>query len=164
MTLYYVDPAATGEADGSSWTDAWVSIQTALDTATSGDTTYCRGTENPSVTLDVNTNSGTSQARITFVGCNAGGTEDGTYYKIDWGANDVDGLTFDKNFITFRNFEITNTVASSTKWGVTSIGYATSTYISFSNCFFVNRFGRPNRRTIVAPLCVPRTSDNPRFF
>ena len=82
-STYYVDPAATGAADGSSWTDAWTSLQTAADTATAGDIIYCRGTQTLAAAIDIDTNNGTASAPIKVIGCNASGAVDGTRFTLN---------------------------------------------------------------------------------
>ena len=44
MTTRYVDPTASGSNNGTSWTHAWTTMQSAYDTAVAGDQVYCRGT------------------------------------------------------------------------------------------------------------------------
>jgi len=84
MTTYYVDPAAGGANNGTSWTNAWTTIQTAFDTAVAGDIVYCRGTETLAAKIDVDTNTGAyNTGMIKFIGCNASGTVDGTRYVLD---------------------------------------------------------------------------------
>lgn len=85
MTTYYVDPAATGANDGSSWTDAWTNVQSAFDTAsTGGDIVYCRGTQTLTASIDIDTNAGdTTNGYIKFIGCNASGVVDGTKFVLD---------------------------------------------------------------------------------
>lgn len=79
MTDWYVDPAAAGLNNGSSWTDAFTMLQAAIDTtsgAVAGDTIYCRGTLTISGT-PMNTTSvvsGAYLAPLRIVGCNAAGT------------------------------------------------------------------------------------------
>ena len=84
MSIYYVDPSASGANDGSSWTDAWTDIQTAADTAVAGDTIYCRGTQTLTAPIDFDTNSGNIvSGYISFIGCNASGVNDGTRFCLD---------------------------------------------------------------------------------
>lgn len=80
---HYVDPAATGANDGTSWGDAWITIQSAFDNVAAGETVYCRGTETLSATIDIDTTAGTSSNWISFIGMNASGVEDGTQYTLD---------------------------------------------------------------------------------
>lgn len=109
MTTYYVDPAASGDNDGTSWTDAWATLQSAADTATAGDVVYCRGTQSISARIDFDTNSGTYDGGyIKFVGCNSGGTVDGTQFVLDGGNNNIDGIYLNgRSYIWLENFKIT---------------------------------------------------------
>lgn len=84
MTTYYVDPAAAGDDDGTSWTDAWPSLQTAADTAVAGDIVYCRGTQTLAAAIDFDTKAGTAAGGyIKFIGCNSSGNNDGTRFVLD---------------------------------------------------------------------------------
>lgn len=83
MATHYVDPAASGTNDGTSWTDAWTDFQSALDTAVAGDTVYMRGTQTLTAVLDVDTNNGSAGSWIKFIGCNAAGVADGTRFVLD---------------------------------------------------------------------------------
>lgn len=86
MATYYVDPAAGGANDGSDWTNAWVDVQTAFDTAVAGDIVYCRGTQDISTTaiVDVDVAGGdTVTGHIHFIGCDAGGTARAGQFTID---------------------------------------------------------------------------------
>ena len=114
MTDYYVDPDASGANDGSSWTDAWTTIQSAFDAASAGDTVYCaHGTgddETPANTIDIDTNSGSiASGYIKFVGVNSSHTEDGTRYVID-GSSLASGneilATTGEDYIWLENFEL----------------------------------------------------------
>ena len=122
MANYYVDPAATGAADGSSWTDAWTSLQTAADTATAGDTVYCRGTQTLAAAIDFDTNSGSSGSMIKFVGCNAAGSVDGTQFILDGNSTAANCINGDVDFVWLENIKLTN----ATSHGVTYSTYTTS--------------------------------------
>lgn len=107
MANRYVDPAATGANNGTSWTDAWTTIQTAADTAVKGDIVYCRGTEVLAASIDWDTNAGDADQWIQFVGCNAAGTEDGTPYKMDGNNAAVNAMNITvTNHLMFRNFHL----------------------------------------------------------
>ena len=81
---FYVDPDAGGGETGADWTNAWLTLQTALDTAVSGEIIYCRNTETLGAPLDVDTNSGgLTNGVIKIIGCNAAGNIDGTRFVID---------------------------------------------------------------------------------
>ncbi len=111
MTDYYVDPAASGLNDGTSWTNAWAGIQNAVDGANgtapaAGDTVYCRGTEVLTIQIDIDGNSGNSNNRITWIGCNSSGNVDGTQYVLD-GNNDPAVLNLfyvNKSYYDWENF------------------------------------------------------------
>ena len=82
-TTYYCDPAATGLNDGTSWTDAWVSIASYWTAAVAGDTCKARGTQTLAATLGAPANSGTTNLPIFVIGCNASGVADGTQFVLD---------------------------------------------------------------------------------
>jgi hypothetical protein len=108
---FYVDPAATGGATGADWTNAWVTLQTALDTAVAGEIIYARGTEVITAALDVDTNAGSNAAgHIKIIGCNAAGNRDGTRFVVNANNNDIHGITLASNMtmIWFENIEVKN--------------------------------------------------------
>ncbi len=135
---FYVDPAAGGLGDGSSWINAWTSIQTAFDTAVAGEIVYCRGTQTfaDATTIDVDTQSGTNAAGwIRFIGCNAAGNRDGTRFVIDVNSQACNGLTFNgtADMVWLENFEIKNAGAGGdSKSGIVSIT------ASSVGCVFIN--------------------------
>lgn len=102
---YYVDPEATGDNDGTSWDNAWTALQSAATNAAAGDIVYCRGTETIAAEIDFAA-SGTYDAYIKFIGCNAAGANDGTFYEINGGDADINGLDIDGDYIWFENFKI----------------------------------------------------------
>jgi hypothetical protein len=108
MTIHYVDPAATGANNGTSWTNAWTTLQTAADTATAGDTVYCRGTQNISAAIDFDTNSGTYDGGyIKFIGCNASGNNDGTRFTLKRTSNTIDGIYANAvHFVWLENISV----------------------------------------------------------
>lgn len=110
MTTYYVDPAASGSNDGTSWTDAWTNVQSAFDTATAGDKVYCRGTQTLTVSIDMDTNSGSTTAPIEFVGCNASGNVDGTLFVLDGNSAATNCLNAGTNidYINISHFQLKN--------------------------------------------------------
>lgn len=134
MATHYVDPAATGNDDGTSWTDAWDTLQEAADAAAAGDTVYCRGTETLAAPVDFDTNSGSLAAGyIKFIGCNAGGTVDGTYFVLDGNsaaANCIRGVTTAQIYLWFENIEFKNATAD----GIA--GIAGDDHWMFINCSF----------------------------
>lgn len=53
MTIYYVDSAATGANDGTSWTNAWTSLDSAFtNVTTAGDVIYISHTHNEQLAAD----------------------------------------------------------------------------------------------------------------
>lgn len=117
MTTYYVDPAAAGSNNGSDWTNAWTSLQSAADAAAAGDIVYCRGTQTLSgAAIDFDTNAGTHAAGwIKFIGCNASGNVDGTRFIIDanGGSHHCTNFTNAADMIWIENIEVKNTGAGS---------------------------------------------------
>ncbi|UCH14578.1 MAG: T9SS type A sorting domain-containing protein [Bacteroidales bacterium] len=66
-TRYYVNWAAFGNNDGSSWTDALISIKTAIDSASAGDTIFVSAGFYPaSASLDKNEYIGLKQGVVIF--------------------------------------------------------------------------------------------------
>ena len=131
---YYVDPAAAGTNDGSSWTNAWTSLQTAADTAVAGEVVYCRGTQVLSVAIDFDTNAGTNAGGyIQFIGCNASGNRDGTRFVVDCNNAGIHGivLTTTADMVWFENIEVHST------GGTSKNGFFLSSSSS-TGCVFVN--------------------------
>lgn len=139
-TDYYVDPAATGSNDGSSWTNAWKNPQSAFDTVTAGNTCYMRGTytyTSSTATIDIDTNSGgNSTGYIKFIGCNSSGNVDGTRFVFDINNQLVNGITVVANYqmIWFQNIEVKR--AGTGKSGI-FVGNPTAGWV-FINCSFNN--------------------------
>lgn len=108
MTDYYVDPAATGLNNGTSWTNAWTSIGSAFTGTSAGDTIFCRGTETLSSSLILNIGGSTAAGWLKFLGCNSSGVVDGTTYKIDGNSTATDGLVLQTaaKYCWFENIEI----------------------------------------------------------
>jgi len=117
MSTYYVDPAAGGANNGTSWADAWADFQSAVDAAAAGDTVYCRGTQTlSSVINDTSLNSGdTTSGHIKFVGCDAGGTARAGQFTLD-GNNAVTrclDMQSGVQRISFENFTFKRTTSAS---------------------------------------------------
>lgn len=136
---YYVDPAAGGADDGTSWGDAWTTLQRAIDGTdgtqpVAGDIVYCRGTETLGAAADVDGNSGSAIAGvIKFVGCNAGGSVDGTRYVMDANATAASCLSsWSAGYLYFENFELKNATGSGLDM---SVGGDNNIFV---NCSFNN--------------------------
>jgi hypothetical protein len=87
MAIYYVRPTNgdDGANDGLSFANAFQTTQKAADTATAGDEVrLCNeATETPSAAIDFDTNSGTTDSEIVFVGADSSGNPLTTgYYTI----------------------------------------------------------------------------------
>jgi parallel beta-helix repeat protein len=142
-STYYVDPAAGGSNNGSSWTDAWTSIQSAFDTATAGDVVYCKGTQTTAATLDIDTQQGSNAAGyVKYVGCNSLGNVDGTRFVIDVNNTAVHGITVGNyDMYWFENFEIKNAGAGGDSKDGVNFAASTATGWTFINCSFHNCSG-----------------------
>ena len=144
MATYYVDPAATGDNDGTTWANAWETFQRAIDGTggtqpTAGDVILCRGTETVSSQIDSDGNSGTvAGGFVTYRGVNSSGTNDGTRFVLDANDNAIDILKLSADHIRFENLELHNTSEASGQNGVVSAGYANSDNIQFINCYIHN--------------------------
>jgi hypothetical protein len=127
-TTYYVDPAATGAGTGLNWTDAWVSIQSAMAApVTVDDTVLCRGTQ-VLTTAMIPGVSGTVGNYIKYVGVNAAGVNDGTTFKLNGNsaaANCINQST-GRDYLYFENIEV---------YGATGVGWSWGTGISGYNIF-----------------------------
>ena len=134
MPTYYVDPGAGGSDDGTDWTNAWTTLQRAVDGTNgtqpvAGDTVYCRGTETMTVLCDVDVIFGTTASgHIKFIGCAAGGSVDGTRYVMDANSAAVNCIYVDADLAWFENFEFKNATAA----GVD--GASTADFDVFINC------------------------------
>ncbi len=134
MADRYVDPAATGDDDGSSWANAWTDMQSAATAAAAGDTVYCRGTQTLTSTITVANAGSASTGYIRFVGCNASGSVDGTRFKLN--GNSAAGDVFSlgtKDFIWLENLECYSGTANGIAMGGTG-----QNYLVFINCMCRN--------------------------
>lgn len=138
MSTYYVDPAATGAADGSSWADAWTDLQIAVDTAVAGGIIYCRGIQTLTTQIDIDTNSGNyTSGYIKIIGCNESGDNDGTRFVLDGNSAATFCLNFSgREYIILENIECKN----ATSHGIDD-GSSANNYIYFINCSFHDNGG-----------------------
>lgn len=143
MAEYYVDPTATGNDDGTTQTDAWTSLQRAIDGTNgtqpvAGDSVRCRGTETVSARTDSDGNSGDlTSGYIDYIGVNSSWVEDGTPYTLDADNNSIDVINLVSDQIRWRNFRFTNTSGSGND-AVNVSGYAGCYDNEFINCDFDN--------------------------
>ena len=79
----YVDPAASGDGSGDSWTNAKTTLQSAVDLCEADTLILARGTETISTAVAFDTKNGSSSSMIVVRGCNAAGEVDGTMYVLD---------------------------------------------------------------------------------
>jgi hypothetical protein len=150
-TWVYTTPDTSTTTDGGitwtcrnpdSWAEALPSLQGAFDRIAAGETCYCRGTEQPSVSLDVDqSNEGTDQNPISIVGCNASGNEDGTCYEVDatsvTGSAILDNVAGSGDYWVWRNIRVHG--ASSHGWNVGNNG--NTGYNKWVNCESDNNSG-----------------------
>jgi hypothetical protein len=112
-STWYVYPGATGMNNGTTTTDAWVSLASAMAAGTpvaAGDTVYCRGVQTLTnyILLAV---AGTAAAGlIKYIGVNAAWADDGTRYELT-GSNNAGGTSVSlsmasKAYIQLKNFYI----------------------------------------------------------
>ena len=136
MANWYVDPAAVGTNAGTSWVNAFTSLQGFFNTAYAiADFCYCRGTEQPTTALDMIA----THAGVFIIGCNSSGVEDGTQYVIDaanissWGAYNV-ALQVQIS-VYLNNIEIKN----SAKTAIQTI--TNGTILTAKNCYIHDNIG-----------------------
>lgn len=162
MTTYYVDPAAAGANDGTSWTDAWTTIQTAFDTAVAGDVVYCRGTQTfgSATPLDIDTNSGTNAAgHIKFIGCNASGNRDGSRFVVDANSQACGGIHINgSSLVWLENIEVKNCGGSSKDGFYADTGQGLGCV--FINCSSHNNSGAGFNLRWLGPLLMIRCTSH----
>lgn len=161
-TYYVSHHASASDANGgtNATTDAWATIQKGLDTVTAGNTlAICADSAYAqTVTVDVDTNSGTPSSPIVITGAASDGTIDGTRASI----TNTTGIalfsfTSAARFLEFRNMSISkgwgNTVVFSqpkdcvfenidyeaSSSGVRLIRYADSVFVK--NCLMTDTSG-----------------------
>lgn len=125
MATYYVDPAATGLNDGSSWTDAFTDIQSAFDLTAlaAGDVVYCRGTQSVLTPRAMSKSGDITSGLIRFIGCNASGENDGTRFVLDGTGGSGNGINIAASYLWFENFEIRNFTDNALSRSGTSSGF-----------------------------------------
>lgn len=134
MATYYVDPAATGANDGSSWIDAWTSLQSATLVAVASDIVKCRGTQTLTSAITVNTNNGGfTTGYIKYIGCNANGNIDGTRFILDADSTAINCLILYKSYHWFENIECRNAIND----GINILSGGANT-LFFNNLFTLN--------------------------
>lgn len=137
MATYYVDPAATGLNDGSSWENAFTSLQTPATTAVASDIVYCRGTQQLSTGILLQASGHTISGLINFIGCNASGVDDGTRFVLDGNSVATNCLLSDGgSYSRFANFEIKGATANGVD-DATSDSFT----VTFINCKFHSNGG-----------------------
>lgn len=147
MTIYYLDPDASGNDDGTTQANAWSTLQRAIDGAggtqpAAGDIIHCRhGTgndETPSAKIDFDGNVGNqTNGWIQFIGLNSSWIDDGTRYIIE-GSSVAAGpvwefLNAGNNFLYFKNFELNNAAEDALGQGASY-----PEIMIFDNCIFDN--------------------------
>jgi len=137
-TKYANFDLATGNNDGSDWTNAWKTMADAIAGTNSappaaGDTVYCKGTDTLAAGCVLNL-VGTEISYIRWIGVNASGTNDGTRATLDCNGGNFPALQFNAAYCnSFDNFRFTGSVTN----GVAS-GVGASYYLVFNNCSFDN--------------------------
>jgi hypothetical protein len=141
MATYYLDPAAGGSDDGTDWTNAWTTLQRAIDGTdgtqpAAGDTCLCRGTEIVSTQIEWDGASGNvTSGYIKFTGVNSSGVEDGTKFELDGNGGSMNIIRINvPDFVMVSNFEIHN----NTNAGIAIQGYSHSDFWIFNNCHLHN--------------------------
>ena len=109
---WYVDPAAVGANNGTSWTNAWTSMATAFTTPVAGDIVYCRGTQVISGGLTTSQAGSLTAGWIRFIGCNSAGNKDGTKFIINANSNSILAVNVNTSMQWFENIMVENTIGA----------------------------------------------------
>lgn len=115
MTTYYADPTATGNDDGTTQTDAWTTLQRAIDGTdgiqpTAGDTVLCKANgstadETLAATIDFDGSIGSyASGPVIFRGVNSSWVDDDTRYLINCNSQSI-GINFAQRFCNVENME-----------------------------------------------------------
>lgn len=129
----YVDPAATGANDGTSWTDAYTDFESAVAVTGAGDTIHCRGTQTLSSAIDGEVTGSSDAAynnRAYVIGYNSSGVEDGTQFVLDGNSSATNCMTNFRGYWVFRNIKFTGATGD----GLALTASCQST--TFFNCSF----------------------------
>jgi len=156
MTTYYVDPAAAGDNDGggdgadrnnptqsANWTDAWVSLQSAMNDAVAGDTVYCRGTQtistNPLNTDAVGSGDCTT-GPIKFIGCDANGNARAAQFTLqgDAASKPANLIAWTESFsrIIWENFTWNGANVTDHVFNIPNTANKTWRFHFFTKCIF----------------------------
>lgn len=130
----------TGLNDGSSWANAWQSWQTIFDNAVAGDDVFIQGSETLSVTVDDDTNTGTTTAPIRYIGVNTDESVDpwddvdGTFATMDGNSTAANCLlrASGLGYKHFYNIEMTNPTGAVLNYSGPAL------YCVFVGCRFTN--------------------------
>lgn len=118
MATYYVDPAGSNTSPYDTWTKAATSLQTIADIIVAGEVCYCRGHIDLAAAVDFDTAASTGSnaaGYVRFIGCNASGTNDGTYFTLHCNGQSIHGINANGNMdmVWLENFEIYGSGAGS---------------------------------------------------
>jgi hypothetical protein len=148
MATYYCDcDLATGNNDGTTWANAWQTLQRAVDGTggtqpNAGDVVLCRGTDTVSAVVDFDGPAGTASGFVTFRGVNASGTNDGTRFVVDANGATTSCIKTGCDCVCLENFDIKGAVGSSTNGhGIYAAGYTSLDGWLFINCYIHNNAG-----------------------
>jgi len=129
MAIFYLNPQASGLNNGSNETDAWTSLQAAIDgdngvQPSPGDTVLMNGSEVVTTTINWDGASGTNGSFISWIGVNSSWIEDGTRYFLNGLDNSINILRiWAVDSISLKHLEIANTLGA-TSHGILVAAYA----------------------------------------